>query len=166
MNCQNFQDIIQSYRAGKSPGVDLSPVREHLRNCSGCRSGLTAEDLVEILPIIDTGIEPSGDFSSRFYAKLEARKAGYTEENRVQTSKRKTSWLSGWQMRVAAACIMIALVTAGIYFRGSSPTVDTSAVFYELEVTENLTLLQDMGLLEDLEFFQDLDAIESMPFTN
>lgn len=166
MNCQNCQDILQSFKNGKPPGDDLSRVREHIMNCSECRSGLTAEDFVEILPVVDRVIEPSENFSSRFYAELESRTGGRIEDHPIQERERKSSWLSGWQLRLVAAGIMIVLVTAGFYFRSSSPEVDTSAVLYNLDVSENLALLQDMSLLENLEFFQDLDAIENMPQTN
>jgi hypothetical protein len=166
MNCQNCQDILQSYKDGKPTGDDLSRVREHILNCTDCRSALTAEDFVEILPVMDPMIEPSENFSSRFYAELESRTGELIEEHPVLVRERKSSWLSGWRLQLAAAGIMIVLVTAGFYFRSSPPEVDTSAVFYDLDVTENLALLQDMSLLENLDFFQDLDAIENMPQTN
>jgi len=166
MNCQEFQVMLKACKEGQSQQDGSRLVREHLRVCSVCRAGMTARDLVEILPAFDSSVEPSDDFSSRFYGELKFRTSRKTSDAPPQTPGRKTSWLSSWHLKLAAAGVMIALVSSGIYFRDSFQVPDTSAVFYEIEVTENLALLQDMALLEDLEFFEDLDAIENLPLPN
>lgn len=166
MNCREFQDNLKEYREGKPIGDGLVQVREHFRACAACRSGITARDLVEILPAFDTSVEPSDDFSSRFYAELKTRASRETADFRVKSGEPKASWLSGGYLKLAAAGVMILLVSAGIYFKGVSRMPDTSAVFYEIEVTENLEMLKDMALLEDLEFFEDMDAIESLNLPN
>lgn len=162
MNCREFNDSLNEYKEGRPIGNGLVRVREHLRTCAECRSGLKARDLVEILPAFDSSVEPSDDFSSRFYAKLESRTDRNAAGLQVQTAGRKASWLSGGYLKLAAAGVMVLLVSAGIYFRDVSRIPDTSAVFYEIEVTENLEMLKDMALLEELEFFEDMDAIESL----
>jgi predicted anti-sigma-YlaC factor YlaD len=162
MNCREFHDSLNEYKQGKPIGNGMVRVREHLRTCDACRSGLKARDLVEILPAFDSSVEPSDDFSARFYAELESRAGRKTSGSQVKTAGRRVSWLSGGYLKLAAAGVMILLVSAGIYFRDVSRVPDTSAVFYEIEVTENLEMLKDMALLEDLEFFEDMDAIESL----
>ncbi|MEJ2109520.1 MAG: hypothetical protein P8Z37_06325 [Acidobacteriota bacterium] len=167
MNCQNFKNAIEASKDGRLPGDILQEIREHIRCCDACRTGLDARDLVEILPAMDQWIEPSKDFSSRFYSELNSRR---NKNDLVEVSAKdrglRPSWLSAQILRLAAAGVILVLVTAGFYFRDRSPEVDTSAVLYEIEVTEELNFFQDMVLLEDLDFFEDLDAIENMPRSN
>lgn len=166
MNCREFQGNLNEYREGRPTGDGLLEVREHLRTCNACRSGITARDLVEILPAFDASAEPSGDFSSRFYAELKSRTSREDSDIQAERPGRKVPWLSGGYLKLAAAGVMILLVSAGVYFRDVSRVPDTSAVFYDMEVTENLEILKDMALLEDLEFFEDMDAIENLSLPN
>jgi hypothetical protein len=166
MNCQEFQNILKAYRDGGAPKYDSRAVVGHIRNCSACRSGMTAEDLVEILPAVDSWIEPSGDFSSRFYAELQSRRNAAAADG-IPAPRRKASWLTGSYLRLAAAGLLIVLVGAGFYWRNKPAGVpDTSAVRYDIEVTDDLTLFQDMALFEDLDLFQDFDTIENLPQLN
>jgi hypothetical protein len=162
MNCREFQGNLNEYREGRPIGDGLPQVREHLRTCAACRSAMTARDLVEILPVLDSSVEPSDGFPSRFYAKLESRTGREATDFRAETAARNISRLSGGYLKLAAAGVMILLVSAGIYFRDRARIPDTSAVFYDMEVTENLEMLKDMALLEELEFFEDMDAIENL----
>jgi len=166
MNCSEFQVKLSEYKGGKPFRDGLIRVREHLETCAACRSGMTAPDLVEILPAFDASVEPSDDFSSRFYAELKSRTDRKTPDVGKEILGRKISRFSGGYLKLAAAGVMILLVSAGIYFRDVSRMPDTSAVYYDIEVTENLEMLRDMALLEDLEFFEDMDAIENLSLSN
>jgi len=166
MNCQNAQDLLKHLSDGKLQGDMLQQVRNHLALCSSCRAGLSPRDMMEILPVLDESIEPSKDFSSRFYAELDMRRRNMHEKQQ-ESPGMKLTWMLGWSRGLAAAGVLVVLVAAGIYFRQSPYSVpDTSGVFYELEVTENLTFFKDMGLIENLELFEDLDAIENLPQFN
>ena len=166
MNCQYAKDLLKPLLDGKLREDVLHEVRKHLASCSECRSGLSPQDMMEILPVLDESIEPSENFTSRFYAELEKRRREVPEE-RSAPSGMKPSWLLGWSRGLAAAAALVVLVAVGVYFKQSpSRPPDTSAVFYELEVTENLAFFQDMGLIENLELFEDLDVIENLPQQN
>ena len=166
MNCQYTQDLLKSLFDGKLQGDVLHRVRKHLASCAACRSGLNPEDMIEILPVFDESIEPSEDFSARFYTELDQRRRSDLEK-RPQSSGSKLAWMLQWSRGLAAAAALVILVAAGVYFKHKPyPVPDTSAVFYELEVTENLTFFKDMGLIENLELFEDLDAIENLPQLN
>jgi anti-sigma factor RsiW len=165
MNCQRVQDILKFLLDGRLRGEELRQVRKHIISCPACRSGLSPQDMMEILPVLDESIEPSEDFSARFYAALDGRRR--TEpEKRPQPAGLKSTRILIWSKGLVAAGVLAVLVAAGIYFRQSPSRVpDTSAVFYELEVTENLAFFEDMDLIENLEFFEDLDSIENLPQT-
>jgi anti-sigma factor RsiW len=164
MNCQEIKNLLKPLFEGElSSDVQLE-VRRHIASCPECRSGLNPMDLVEILPAFDESIEPSLDFASRFYAELQNRQNRKQPERESRTVRTKSSWIQNWSWQFAAAGVLIAVFSAGLYFRYSQDSrPDPKAVFYEMEVTDNLALFKDMALIEDLEFYEDLDAIESMP---
>ena len=166
MNCQRTQDLLKLLLEGRLHGDIPRKIRAHIASCPGCRAGLNPRDLVEILPVLDDSIEPSEDFTARFYAELDNRRRN-SASNRHGSSGPGPSWIAEWSRGLAAAAALILLVAAGIYFRESpyrSP--DASEVLYDLEVTENLAFFEDMGLFENLELFEDLDAIEDLPQLN
>jgi hypothetical protein len=165
MNCQRTKDLLKPLLEGKLHGDMLQQVRMHIASCADCRSGLSPQDVVEILPVFDDSIEPSDDFADRFYAELDRRR-NYAVKQQI-SSRAGSSWVAGWSRGLAAAAAMVLLVVAGTYFRQSPyPAPDTSAVLYDLEVTENLAFFKDMGLYENLDLFEDLDAIENLPQLN
>jgi len=151
---------------GRLKGDVLLLIRDHIASCAACRSGLDPMALVEILPALDKTIEPSEDFGSRFYAELEMRRRQSREEKSYSSSL--ITWMSGWRWRLATAGVMTILVAGGFYLQQSRrPVPDTSAIYYEIEVSDdNLQLLQDMALFDNLELFENLDAIENMPQLN
>jgi anti-sigma factor RsiW len=165
MNCQRVQDLLESLLDGRLQGEVLRQVRKHIISCPACRSGLSARNMMEILPVLDESIEPSEDFSTRFYAALDGRHRAEPEKQ-PQPAGLKSMRILTWSKGLVAAGVLAVLVAAGIYFRQSPSRIpDTSAVFYELEVTENLAFFEDMELIENLEFFEDLDTIEHLPQT-
>jgi predicted anti-sigma-YlaC factor YlaD len=162
MNCQNIQELLAPFLEGRLHGDDGHQVRRHLASCEACRSGLSPQDLMEILPVLDETIDPSENFESRFYARLNESRRRNPKPTRW---KWPGSW--GWSWRLATAGVLTVAVAAGLFFRQSTQTVpDSSAVFYELDVTENLPILKDMALISDLELFEDLDTIENLPQSN
>ena len=167
MNCQNTQNLLKPFFGGELQGDVLYEVRSHLASCPACRSGLSSQDLMEILPALDQSIEPASDFASRFYAKLDARRSRQVPAPQPRASRLKRPWIPEWSWRLAAAAVMAVVVATGFYLRLSpNPMPDTSAVFYEMEVTEKLSFFKDMALIEDLELFEDLDTIENLPQLN
>jgi anti-sigma factor RsiW len=167
MNCPKIQDLLKPLLDGKLRGDIAHQVRKHIATCTTCRSGLSPQDLMEILPVLDESIDPSEDFASRFYAELEMQRLRRDPEKRPHSTGWKLPWSLGWSWRVAAAGLLIVFVAAGLYVRQSPyRRPDTAAVFYEIEVTENLQLLKDMAMIENLELFEDLDTIEDLPQLN
>ena len=159
MECKHCKAMWKPFLSGQLQGEAVRQMRDHVLSCPGCRSRLRAEDLVEILPFLDESIEPTEDFSPRFYAQLASRRRP------IHASVApKRSWMPRWAWSLAAAGVVLFVVVAGVYNRPSGPrTPDTPAALYTIEMAENLGLLKDMALIEDLDFFEDLDVIENLP---
>jgi anti-sigma factor RsiW len=164
MKCHQVQSLLKPFLDGKLSGDESFGVRSHLASCRDCASKLKSTEWIEILPALDEMIEPSEDFNARFYEKLEARQRQPDYSKRPDRSvwSRLMAW--GWPWRLAAVGTLATLIVAGIYF-GKSPSeaLDRSAVYYDIGVTENLPLLQEMTLINNLDLLENLDAIESMP---
>ena len=164
MNCQETKDLIKPFLDGGLDGNTMQQIRRHLATCKECASALDPRDLMEILPVLDDSVEPSGDFSSRFYAALEISRNPKPASQEPPVSGMRRSWLPRWSWGLAAAAVLTVIVSTGLYLRQSRHPADEAAdVFYDLEVTENLPLLRDMALFSNLELFEDMDAIENMP---
>jgi anti-sigma factor RsiW len=164
MNCQETKDLIKPFLNGDLDRNIMQQIRRHLAACKECASGLDPRDLMEILPALDDSIEPSGDFSDRFYAALEMRRNWKPAPQKLPVSGMKRYWLPRWSWGLAAAAVLTIIVSTGLYLRQSRfPAPEAADVFYDLEVTENLPLLKDMALFSNLELFENMDAIENMP---
>ena len=164
MNCSQVQSLLKPFLDGKLSGDESHGVRAHFASCRECASKLKPAEWIEILPALDETIEPSENFASRFYAKLEERQRRQDRHEQPDQSglSRWITW--SWPWRLAALGTLATLIVAGIYFgRSPSEALDRSVVYYEIGVTENLPLLQDMALINNLDLLQDMDAIESMP---
>lgn len=163
MNCQQTQDLLKPLAEGMLQRDVLHQVREHLASCPECRAKLSPQDLVEILPHFDESIDPSDDFAERFYAELETRRRKPFHEKRHRMPGLRLPGPGRWFWQLAAAGILAVLIAAGLLVRQSAyRTPDPSAVFYELEVTENLPLLKDMTLISNMELLEDLETIENL----
>ena len=164
MNCQQTQDLMKPFLDGTLDRNTSQRLRGHLAICRECASRLDPVDLMEILPVLDESLEPSENFTARFYAELETRRNRNSAPDRLPVSGRKQSWLPRWSWRLAAASVLTVVVATGLYIRQSEyRTPDSAAVFYDFEITENLPLLKDMALISNMEFFENLDAIENLP---
>lgn len=164
MNCQQTKDLMKPFLDGTLDRNTMRRLRGHLADCKECASRLDPVDLMEILPVIDESIEPSEGFSDRFYAKLGTRKKRNFNPDRSPETGRKRSWLPQWSWGLAAAAVLTVVVATGLYVRRyehSAP--DSTAVLYDIGITENLPLLKDMGLFSNMELFENLDAIENLP---
>jgi len=164
MNCQETKDLMKSFLEGSLDGSTAQRLRRHLATCKECAAGLDPVDLMEILPVLDDSIEPSEGFADRFYSKIEARKSRESVPQRLSGPGRKQFRLPRWSWSLAAAAALTLVVSTGLYLRRHEyGTPEPAAVFYDLEMTENLPLLRDMALISDMEFFENLDAIENLP---
>lgn len=164
MNCQETKDLIKPFLDGELDRSTMQQIRRHLASCKECASSLNPRDLMEILPVLDDSIEPSGDFSDRFYAALEMSRNRKPAARKLPVSGMKRYWLPRWSWGLAAAAVLTIIVSTGLYLRQSRYSApDAADVFYDLEVTENLPLLKDMALFSDLELFENMDTIENMP---
>lgn len=167
MNCQETKDLIRPFLDGTLDRSAMQQIRAHLATCKECASRLEPQDLMEILPVLDESIEPSGDFTDRFYAALESSRNRKSDPARLSISGMTRSWLPRWSWGLAAAAMLTVVVSTGLYLRQSRyDAPDEVEVFYDLEVTENLPLLRDMSLISNLELFENMDAIENLPQLN
>ena len=126
MNCPKTQELLRPFLEGTLQGEVLRQIREHIASCPECRSGFCPQDLVEILPALDTSIEPSEDFKSRFYAELEARRG---KESQARDQGLRFSRIPQWSWRYAAAGILLMMGASVLYYRQYSyRPPDTAAV--------------------------------------
>ncbi len=164
MNCQETKDLIKPFLDGDLDRNTMQQIRRHLASCKECASCLDPRDLMEILPVLDDSIEPSGDFSERFYTALETSRNRKPASQKLSVFGGKRYWLPRWSWGLAAAAVLTVIVSTGLYLRQSRYSAPEAAdVLYDLEVTENLPLLKDMALFSNLELFENMDAIENMP---
>jgi anti-sigma factor RsiW len=163
MNCEQIDEIKKAFMNGEVSGEQARAVRLHLASCAACASHLSPAEWVEILPAIDKEIEPTRDFSERFYARLEARQ----NENALPIRTKAFLWFSlvtwGWSHRLAAAGAFTALIVVGIFIgQYLSESPDRPFLYGELSIVENMDLLQDMAVINNLELLENFDAIESL----
>jgi anti-sigma factor RsiW len=164
MNCQQTKDLMKPFLEGALDGSTAQRLRRHLATCKECAAGLSPFDLMEILPVLDDSVEPSEGFAARFYSEIEARKSRESIPERLPSPGMRRSWLPRWSWGLAAAAVLTVVVSTGLYFRRHEVgEPEPTAVFYDLEISENLPLLRDMALISDMEFFENLDAIENLP---
>lgn len=162
MNCERARELLGSLEDRKPCRDELSAVRAHVASCSRCASGLSASDWVELLPALDEEVEPSGEFSARFHARLSALQANSAD------GRRSTSWLNAnagwrWPRQLAVAGALAALIVVGLLLgRHSAKAPEDAAAFADLEVAEQLPLLEDMAFISILELLEDLDTIENL----
>jgi anti-sigma factor RsiW len=167
MNCQETKDLLKPFLDGELDGNSMAQIRRHLATCRECASVLKPEDLMEILPVLDDSIEPSEDFTDRFYTALEKGRSRKMSRERSQASVVKRSWLPRWSWGLAAAAALTVFVSAGLYLRQSPlPDPEVTEVLYDFDVAENLPILKDMALISDLDLFEDMEAIENLPQLN
>ena len=163
MNCQEAKDLIKPFLDGDLDRNAMQQVRRHLAACRECASGLDPQDLMEILPVLDDSIEPSEDFTDRFYAALETGASRQSSPERLHAADSKRSGLPRWSWSLAAAAVLTVVVSTSLFFRQSQYSIpDVEDVLYDFEMTENLHLLRDMELLSNLELIENLDTIENL----
>jgi anti-sigma factor RsiW len=154
MNCKQARELLGLLLEGKLSGTEARDVRVHLASCGSCAAGLPGGQWVEVLPVLDETVEPSGDFSSRFYAQLEARPKRWR--------RRIGGW--GWTRRLAAAGALAAAIGVGIFaVRYPFSMHDREDSVNDFAVMEKLPLLQDMAVISHLDLLEDFDTIEELP---
>lgn len=164
MNCDKTRELLESLISGKLSGEVSRAVCAHLASCRDCASGLSASEWIEVLPVLDEGIEVSGEFSARFHAKLRERLHSRSSNGWSGASwwVRVAGW--GWPRRLAVAGSLAALVVAGILLgRLPDSAPDYPAAYSDLGIAENLPLFEDMAVINNLELLEDFDTIENLP---
>ena len=154
MNCKQARESLELLMAGQLSGQKAGDVRVHLASCATCAAELNAEQWAEVLPVLDETIEPSGDFSRQFYAKLRARPEPWW--------KRIMAW--GWPRQLAATGTLAALFLAGVFVvRYPHSAQNRAASLNDFAVAETLPLLEDMPVVSNLDLLEDFDTIEDLP---
>jgi hypothetical protein len=154
MNCEQARESLELLSAGSLSGDDARDVRMHLASCASCAGGMRNEDWVEVLPALDETIEPSGDFASRFHARLKSHPKPWWRNIAV--------W--GWPRQMAAVGTLAAVILAGILMiRSYEPRLDRAPYLNDFGVAENLPLLEDMAVITNLDLLENFDIIEDLP---
>jgi predicted anti-sigma-YlaC factor YlaD len=147
MNCDELKGVLNDFLNGNLSGEMARSVRVHLASCPRCFALLSAADRMEILPALDTDIEPSGDFAVRFRARL-------------REPRKRSFWGFSWKIASAAA---VALVAVGIFlgqYRLRTQQLPDNRK--DLAIVEDLPLLQDMPVISNLNLLENFDAIEAL----
>jgi hypothetical protein len=147
MNCDELKGVLVDFLNGNLSSDKSRAVRMHLASCAGCASLLDPVDRMELLPVLDTDIEPSADFAARFRARLcEPRKRAF--------------WGFSWKLTAAAA---FALLAVGLYLgQYRIKTTEFADNPKDLAIAEDLPLLQDMAVISNLDLLENFDAIENL----
>jgi anti-sigma factor RsiW len=154
MNCNQARESLRLLLEGELSGRDARDIRVHLAWCDSCAAELDGEQWVEILPALDETIEPTGDFSSRFHARLEMQPKRWW--------RRVGGW--GWSRQLAAAGVLAAAIFVGIFaIRYQFSARDGDTPVSNFTVVEKLPLLQDMAVISNLDLLEDFDTIEELP---
>jgi anti-sigma factor RsiW len=148
MNCDELKRVLNDFLNGSLSGEKSREVRLHLASCTACASALDPSDRIEILPLLDDEIEPSGTFSARFHSRLR---------------KRRSIAVWGLSWKLAAAGILMILIASGIflgqYFHRVPGMPESSN---DLSLAEDLPLLEDMAIVSHLDLLENFDAIEKL----
>jgi hypothetical protein len=154
MNCEKARELLERVIAGDLSGEEARSVRWHFASCSTCAAGLSASQWMDILPVMDKTIEPSGDFAIRFHSKLQARPQRWWKKVLV--------W--GWPRQLVAAGALASMILAGVLvLRHPVGRPDRFGDTGDIGVAQNLPLLQDMPVINNLDLLEDFDAIENLP---
>ena len=163
MNCEQIRNLLRDFADGNLDGEKSRAVRVHLASCAACASMLSPADRMEILPALDDEIEPSENFTARFYARLQERSR---DRQRGSLWRRIAAWEYPWKL--AAAGVLVIILVAGIFSRypgGRSEPPESLNDFplaEDLPLAEELPLLQDMAVISHLDLLENFDAIEML----
>ena len=156
--------MLEPLLGGELSGRKSREVRKHLAGCGACASRLSILDRTELLPVLDEAIEPDGQITSRFSARLAAHRRLTAGAGSSAASRWWSAAARGWPRRLAAAGVL-ALVALGLYYlRYPGQDAQNSLASYgEIEAAQNLPLLREMALIGNLELLEDLDTMDAMP---
>jgi hypothetical protein len=111
-------ELAASERSAETPRLEA-----HIKGCTGCAAALTelraqATRLDAALPGIADGAKLRGGFEARVFARIAAGETSGSAV-RVRGFSLGSAWWSGWQMRLAAAGVVCAVVVSAVVW----PTV-------------------------------------------
>jgi hypothetical protein len=153
MNCEQAKQLLKALETGDLFGEEARAVRMHFTSCPDCTAGLTPSQWIEILPAMESEVEPSEDFTLRFQSKLQTRPVSWLQ--------RITEWSR--PRRFVTAGAMAIVVLAGFFVLRYPRSKEDGAVYDSAAVAENLPLLKDMAVINDLDLLEDFDTIEELP---
>jgi hypothetical protein len=160
MSCEEIRPLITDLLEGRLSGVRAHWVRSHLAGCKECAAALSLSDRVELLPLLDSVVEPSDLLDVRFRARLAAHRAASAYPHRTVVG-RLLGWVSAPRL-VAAGALTIVLAAAVIISLRTAPVSGPASTPREYGVAENLPILQDLDVVQNLDLLQDLDAIQAL----
>ncbi len=159
MNCRWVNRKLVEFLEGELSGAPNSKIKAHLDSCPVCSRELDVLKkswaLLDKLP----AIEPSPDFSSRFYKRL------------AQEQSRKPVTVFGslrLSLRLAPALVttVILLVFVNLYFNVRSYPIKkarlaVSGIRENKDAAEEEDIIENLELLEYLDMLEDLDVLEA-----
>jgi hypothetical protein len=102
-------------------GAEARRLEAHIKGCASCAAALAemrarAARIDLALPKLAEGAELQEGFEARVIAQIGSRKAARISAGHASgnAASRRSNWLSGWRMRLAAAGVVCAVVIAAV----------------------------------------------------
>ena len=148
-------EMISAFMDGELSQKDKLFVDRHLKDCAVCRKEIDALRSLDNLLCDIKPIEPSMDFSRRFWKEVDVRAAKKTPWSIFKDF----SW--GWHPSlVSAAAALVIVAGSFMAYRSTSPTLDFSNLDpADQLIAQNMTLYSDYEIINNLELFENWEEI-------
>ncbi len=147
-------EMISVFIDGELSHKDKQFVDQHLKDCAICRKEYDALRSLNNLLCDIKPIEPSSDFSRRFWKEVDAREAKKTPWSVF------TNFTWGWRPSLVSAAAAMLIVTGTImFYRSVAPVLDHPMNPADQLIAQNMTLYRDYEIINNLELFENWEEI-------
>jgi anti-sigma factor RsiW len=157
MNCNQMEDVLLDYAAGRLAGADRASAEQHLTVCPGCRE--RAAGFRAVAQVLEDWDTPQ--ISPWFNARLRQRIARIEADEALGWNWRQAF---GWLTRPVTAAAFAAVLMVGSLAVWTSrpstvPQIAAKPVVQDqqkAQVDELLPVVEDFDMLADFEVIQDM----------
>ncbi|UCE79614.1 MAG: zf-HC2 domain-containing protein [Nitrospiraceae bacterium] len=157
MNCQWIQDNLSAYMDKELSEAKISAIREHVRNCTGCRTEYERMSQAWNVLNLWAEIEPRPDLRKKILHAVQEEKS--------------SQWL---QIMLPAAAVLLMAMSIYIYvgyFHArndqdmAGQTEGTAVVTeHDLQNVNEDEIITHLELLRDKDFYDTLDTLEKIDY--
>lgn len=153
-------EMISAFMDGELSHKDKLFVDQHLKDCAVCRKEIDALRSLDNLLCDIKPIEPSMDFSRRFWKEVDVR----TAKKAPWSIFKDFSW--GWRPSLVSAAAALLIVSGSFMaYRSTTPALEPFGLGPSgLDPTgqliaQNMTLYSDYEIINNLELFENWEEI-------